>query len=189
MLSPRRSNFSRTIRGVQLRIGSGTPVLSSFANCSAITEPAEIVALRLVALMSLQKRQLFQRFHTLGHHAQLQAAAHADHGRHDGGLIRSSGDLADKGLVNLQRINRKFSQVTQAGISRAEIVHRQLDSAAAQYLHNGLRGLGALHQDDFGKFHLQRRGIEAGVLQNSEYAIQKVLVAEFHRGNVYGHGR
>ena len=49
--------------------------------------PAEIVALRLVALVGLKKFQFFLRFHALRNHPQLQAPAHADHRGHDGGIV------------------------------------------------------------------------------------------------------
>ena len=39
--------------------------------------PAEVVALRLVALLRLQERQLLDGLHALGDHPQLQAARHA----------------------------------------------------------------------------------------------------------------
>src|SRR5580658_4923101 len=83
---------------------------------------AEIVSLPLVAKVSLKKFQLLLRFHTLRNDPQLKASAHADYRRHDGGLVGSSGDLTDKRLINLQGIDREFPQITQAGVTRAEII-------------------------------------------------------------------
>src|ERR1700735_958532 len=71
--------------------------------------PAEKIPLRLVTLMSLKECQFSFRFHALIDDTQLKAAAHADDCGHDGRLVGSSGDLADKRLVDLQSIDWKLS--------------------------------------------------------------------------------
>ena len=88
--------------------------------------PAEIVSLRLVTLVSLKKCQLFLRFHALGNHPKLKAPAHADHCLHDDRLVGNGGDLADERLVDLEGIDGKLSKIAQAGVTRAEVIDRDL---------------------------------------------------------------
>src|ERR1700674_156897 len=93
---------------------------------------AEIVSLNFVTVVSLKKRQLFLRFDTLGDDPQLEASSHADHRGHDGGLVGSGGDLADERLVDLEGVDRKLSQIAQAGVARPEVVDRQLHPFRSQ---------------------------------------------------------
>src|SRR5882724_13561459 len=149
--------------------------------------PAEIVSLRLVTFVGLEEFQLLQRFHALSNDPQLQAPAHADHGSHDGRLVGSRSDLADKRLVDFEGIDRKLSKIAQAGIPRAEVIDRQLDPSRSQYPENGLRGPGMLHKNTFGQLQLKTSGIQARILENCEYPFKKVLVPEFHRRDVHRH--
>src|ERR1700721_4827639 len=87
----------------------GDPGFKQHSELMGKHRPAEIEALRLIALMSLKESQLFPGFHALGNHPKLHAPAHADDRRHDGRIVRSGGDLADKRLVDLQRIDRALS--------------------------------------------------------------------------------
>jgi hypothetical protein len=86
--------------------------------------PAEIVPLGLITVVRLKKCQIFRLFHALGNDPQLQAAAHADHCAHDARLVGSSGDLTDERLVDFEGIDRKFSQIAQAGVPRAKVIDR-----------------------------------------------------------------
>lgn len=92
---------------------------------------AEIISLRFVTLVGLQKSQLFLCLHPFGNDSQPQASAHADDRGHDCRLVGSGGDLADERLVDLERIDRELSQIAQAGVSRAEVIDRQLYSSCS----------------------------------------------------------
>jgi hypothetical protein len=87
------------------------------AGCQQFSEfcgrqwPAEVVALRFVAYVILQKKHFLLRFHALGHCPKLHVASHADDGGDDRGFIRGSGDLTDGWLVDFQRTDRKLPQV------------------------------------------------------------------------------
>jgi hypothetical protein len=94
--------------------------------------PAEVISLRFVALVPLEEFQLLLRFHSLGNHAQFQASANANHCGHDGGIVGSGGDLADKRLIDLQCIDRELSKIAQAGIARAEIIDGHAHAAGSQ---------------------------------------------------------
>jgi len=106
---------------------------------------AEIISLRFVALVRLQKRQLAAGFDTFGDHAQVQALRHAQDGLDDGGLGRRLGDLPDKGLVDLQRIDRKARQVAEARIAGAKIVDRQAHTLGTQGFQDSRGAAGTFH--------------------------------------------
>src|SRR4029077_14879060 len=103
---------------------------------------AEIVPLRFVAMAGAKEFQLLSCFNTLRDDAQLEALGHADHRGHNRGILASGTDLADKRLIDFEGIERKSSQITQAGIARAEIVHGHLYPNLSQALQGGYRGLG-----------------------------------------------
>src|SRR5580704_782610 len=147
--------------------------------------PAEIVSLGLVALVSLQKCQLFLRFDALRHYSQPKASAHADYTRDDGRLVRCAGNLANKRLVDFERIDREFPQITQTGVTGAEVIHGELHSSYSEGLEDGSSGLHVLHQDAFGELQLQKSGIQTGFLEGCEYTLKKVFVPELDRRDIH----
>ena len=84
------------------------------------------------------------------------------------------GDLADKGLVDLEGIDGKFPQIAEAGIAGAKIVDRDLNIPGPQGVEDGLRGFGVLHQHALGQLQLQATGVEAGALEGGENAARKL---------------
>src|ERR1700733_1018531 len=94
-----------------------------------IHRSAEIVSLRLVTLVSLKKGEFCFGFYALGNQSQLKASAHADHRGHNDRLVVRAGDLTDERLVDLQGIDRKLRKITQARVTRAEVVDRHLHSS------------------------------------------------------------
>jgi hypothetical protein len=54
---------------------------------------------------------------------QLKAAAYIDNSAYDVEPIRSVGHLTDEGLVDFEGVERKLTEVAQAGVTRAEIVY------------------------------------------------------------------
>ena len=148
---------------------------------------AEIVSLCLVTSMSLKESQLFPRFHPLGDDPKLEAPAHADHSVHDGGIVRSGCNLPDKRLVDLQRINRELSEIAQARITGAEIIHGNLYSTGSECFQDRGGRFGALHQNAFRQLQLQQVWIKAGLAEGCEHALQKIVVSELHRGDIHRH--
>src|ERR1700691_553104 len=148
---------------------------------------AEIVSLRLVTLVSREKRQLFFRFHALSNHRKLKASAEPDHCLHDDDFVGHGGDLTDERLVDLEGINGKLPEIAQAGVPRAEVIDRNLHPSLSQCRENGCGGLGMLHQNAFGQLQFKKSRIQPRVLENREYAVKKALVSQLHRGDVYRH--
>src|SRR5580658_7642982 len=146
---------------------------------------AEVVALSLVAPVSLKELQFCFCFHTFGDNAQPQASAHADDGSHDAGLIWLSRDLLDERLINLEGVDRKLPKVAQTGVPGAKVIDGHLDSLRPQRLENRLRGLGVLHENAFGQLQFKRAGIQAGIFQDCENAFEELLISELHRRDVY----
>jgi len=63
---------------------------------------AEVVTLRLVTTLFMQKGQLAFGFHALGGGAHPQRLRHADDGADDGAVIAVVAQVAHKGLIDLQ---------------------------------------------------------------------------------------
>ncbi len=101
--------------------------------------------------------------------------------------VGSGGDLADERLVDLEGIDRKLSKIAQTRVTRAEVIDRQLHLCRSQCFEDGFRGFGALHQNAFRQLQLKRSRIQARILEDCEYALEKVAVSELHRGDVYRH--
>ena len=57
--------------------------------------PAEIRPLRFLAAVTLQKIEVFARFHSVGGDPQPQSAAQSDDGIHDGAVCGCGGDVSD----------------------------------------------------------------------------------------------
>lgn len=75
---------------------------------------AELKALPLVAMLSPEKLKLRMRLHALGNDPLFEVSPHPNHRADDGCIIRVGGDVAYKGLVDLQGINREVLQIAQA---------------------------------------------------------------------------
>jgi hypothetical protein len=84
-----------------------------------IESSAETLTFRTVPC--LQKDELFPRFDALSDHALLKICAHINYGPNDGRVIRIARDLANKGLINLQHVNRKLLQQTRSQALQDEL--------------------------------------------------------------------
>ena len=71
-------------------------------------------ALNLVASLTFEESQLLRCFDTFGTDAHVEAMAQFDDGAHDGFGARSSAYAAHKGLIDLDFVEGKTHQVTQA---------------------------------------------------------------------------
>src|ERR1700733_2445846 len=106
----------------------------------------EIEPLRLVALVRAKKPQLLERLDPLRDHAQLEALRHADHGGDDAGILARRRDLGDERLIDLERVDRKFLEIAQARIARAEVVDRDLDADVSDGVEDRRDGVGMSHE-------------------------------------------
>src|ERR1700722_19986671 len=94
--------------------------------------PAEVEPLGLVALVGAEKFEFFKGFHAPGDHPQLETASHADPSGYNDGVVTCGTDLANERLIDLEGIDRKFSEIAEARVARAEVVDRDLHSAVSQ---------------------------------------------------------
>ena len=81
-----------------------------------------------------------------------------------------------------------FLRIAQAGVTRAEVIHGQLHTSGAQSFQDRLRGFCAFHENTFGELELQSGGIQTRFVEDCEHALQEIVIAKLHCGNVYRHG-
>ena len=86
----------------------------------------EIIALPLVAMQVQKASVLLGCFHAFGNDPFPQTLAHADHGADDIGIVRVGDHPVDKRLIDFERVDRKSTQVAQAGIAGAKVINREL---------------------------------------------------------------
>ena len=73
-------------------------------------------------------------------------------------MVASSGLLViwfTNDLVDLQGIDRKLPQITQAGIAGAEVIDRKLYAQVCERMQHGIARLGIAHEHAFGQFEFQ----------------------------------
>ena len=88
-----------------------------------------------------QEGELVPGLHALGNDVEIEPVAHLDDRRDDRGIVAVDGSVDHKRAIDLQRVNRKPLQVTQARIARAEIVDTQLHAEISQLRQQPNRGL------------------------------------------------
>src|ERR1700693_2399760 len=98
-----------------------------------IRGPAEIISLRLIAAMALKKCQLLYGFHSLSDDTLLETLGHTNDRADDDRIIGSGNDIVDERLVEFQRVNGKSSQIAQAGIAGAKVIHGQSHSDGFEF--------------------------------------------------------
>src|ERR1700688_3600427 len=87
--------------------------------------PAEIVSLPLIAAMGLKESQLLYGFHSLSDDTLLETLGHTDDRANDDRITRFGKDIVHERLVEFQGVNGKSSQIAQAGVAGAKIIHGQ----------------------------------------------------------------
>src|SRR5580765_5022397 len=90
--------------------------------------PAEQKALRVLALLLLQKRELREVLHALGGHVDAQRARHGDDGGRDGAIVVTFGDAADERAVDLEPIHREVPQAAETRVAGAKVVDGEGDT-------------------------------------------------------------
>src|SRR3989475_4797180 len=79
----------------------------------------EVIALDLVAAVCGEQLELLLCFHALGNDLELETVREADDRERDHRVFRVRGDVADEGVVDLERVDRETLQVREARIARA----------------------------------------------------------------------
>jgi hypothetical protein len=162
------------------------------ATCSKLGElcggqrPAEEAALSFRTVPGPKEGELFRRFDALGNHPLLEVLAHINYGGDNGRIIRVARNLLDKGLVNLQDIDGKLLEISEAGIAGAEVIHRKVYAQPFEILQYGRRGFGIVHKDAFGELEVETARFQAGVSESGANPCEKIIGAEFGGRNIDG---
>src|SRR4051794_36897785 len=85
---------------------------------------AEHVALGVSAALVLNPDQLVFGFNAFRRHQHAERSAEAHDRSYDGHRLRRIGYVANERSVDLDLVEGKAAQITQAGIAGAKIVHR-----------------------------------------------------------------
>ena len=95
-----------------------------------------------------------------GDHGQAQLLAEAD-GRTDDRRVVGIGQQSEhERAVDLQSVERKFLQITQAGIAGAEIVEHEANAERLNLQERIERALLVVEQDVFGHFQFEAGGLK-----------------------------
>ena len=123
--------------------------------------------------------------HPLGYDVQSQHFAHRNDGLHDGCAVGIRNDVAHKGLVDLDLVQRQAFQILQRGIARPEIIHREAHARLLQFAHFGDGILRIFQHDTFGQFELQQPGFRTGFRQRALNLRDEIRLAELFRADVH----
>ena len=81
--------------------------------------------------------------------------AEADDGARDGGIVGIVQGVADKGLVDLEPVDRKLAQVGERGIASPEIVNGEFDAERMEMLQRLDCVRDVIHEHAFSYFEFQ----------------------------------
>src|ERR1051326_3740806 len=143
--------------------------------------PAEVEALRLIALAALQESELVLGFHTFGDHAQTQRPRDGDHSRDDRAVALIRGDAGDEGAVDLHRVERESLQVVERRVAGTEVVNRDRNAdltKRAEHLDAQLR---VLHRGALRDLELQDARIDARVGDRAADEVRELVLLELSR--------
>ena len=128
------------------------PYFKQLRSLSGRHRPAKVVSLSFITAVRTQKGQLLGGLYAFCNHSVLQTAAHIDHRANDSRFVCVSIDLVNKRLIYLQCVDWKLPQITQARVTRPEVINGQAHPHRFQFLQHWDTELGMLHQNGFGQF-------------------------------------
>src|SRR5260370_516370 len=105
------------------------------------------------------------------------------HDRNDIGALRK---ILHKRAIDLDLVERKTSEIAEAGISGAEIVHRNADAEFTQLMQDRKIGLGLRQEERFGNFQLEPQWRQSGLRQCPDHHLNQVAAAKLHRRQIDG---
>src|SRR5882762_5146065 len=149
----------------------------------------EVIALDLVAAVRGEQLELLLRFHALGHDLELEAVREADDRERDHRVLRVCGDVANEGVVDLERVDGETLEVREARIAGAEIVHRDLHARVFQPAQRARSTLRIAHQQGLGELELHERRIDARLAQDVPHDGLEILLLELARGQIHRYGQ
>src|ERR1051326_2739023 len=118
-------------------------------------------ALHHVAPVAAKEHGLFFHLDAFRDDFEAEGVGHGDDGGDDGGAVRVGVDVADEGLVDLERVDREALEVGERRVAGAEVVERDADAELLQLREDPQRDLGRLHRRRLGDLQLQLIGREA----------------------------
>ena len=114
-------------------------------------------------------------FHALGGDFQLKPVGHGQDALGDGAGRRIVFLRAHERLVDLDPVERKTPQITQAGVTGTKVVQRELQPPIMQSVQR-TQSLGFIpDQHTFGDLQFQAPGWETFVGQHIDYHIRQVV--------------
>src|ERR1700731_1747398 len=132
---------------------------------------AEQEALHLVAAFRAQPIELIHGFHPFGVRGDVETPAKPGDRPYDSNPIGSLRKILHKRAVDLDLVERKASEIAEAGISGAEIVHRNTYAEFAQLMQDRKIGLGLRQEERFGNFQLEPRWRQSGLRQRRDHPL------------------
>src|SRR5262249_51839112 len=114
------------------------------------------ISLQLVAAVGPQKVELPFGFDTFGDHLEAHAVGEIDNGDSQRRIVRVADRLTYESPFDLERVERETLQVRQAGIARAEVVHREPHAQGLQLARHLQGFLGIAHEQRFGDLELDQ---------------------------------
>ncbi len=143
-----------------------------------------MVALGARAAHGPQAGGLFSGFHAFGHHRDGEAPGHAEHGGHDGLVLRRVQQVAHEALVHLQAIERQPAEIGQRGVAGAEVVDGDLHAERADRRQPRAGHAIVLQQHRFGEFQRQVPRGQAAVQQDLLQGVLEIGLDELPRRDV-----
>src|SRR5262245_34212100 len=138
----------------------------------------EAVALDLVAAVCGEQLELLLRLDSLGHDLELEAVSQADYREGDHRVLRIGRDVADERVVDLERVDRKALQVSEARVAGAEVVDGDLHARVLEPAQRARRALGIAHQKRLGELELDERRVDARAAEDVTHGRLEVLLLE-----------
>src|ERR1700730_3805232 len=124
---------------------------------------AEQITLGEVHPQCPQPLELFVRLHTLGSDGYIEATREGHDRRYDRRRFVALHETTDERLVDLDLVERKRRQAAQRRITGAEVVKRQRNSDALEFLNEGKIFNRSFQQDRFGDLYFQPLRRQTGI--------------------------
>src|SRR5688572_26370845 len=121
----------------------------------------------------------------LGHEDQPERLTELDDGPGEGGIGVAAGDVVDEGLVDLENVEGKASEVGERRVARSEIVHRQGDAEGLEGVEAGEDGGTALDHDVLGDLEGEVFGPQPGRGEGGGDDVDDVVLDELGGGQVH----
>ena len=103
-----------------------------------------------------------------------------------GAVLEPDGDFLHERFVDLQRVDGKVLQVTQAGPPGSKVVDGQMDSQVFERMKHGVRCIDMRHEHAFGQLDFEIARVQPRLLQDVDDIVQEGSCPKLDGGNVDG---